>query len=253
MKHPVFATLASCTLLALLGAGSASALGNAYYNHDINWKQTSDLSFTVASGPANTCGDLVINRNGGGYQTTIGWLCTDASGNAVKGPWSWANQSQDETAISYIRWPDGSTTNSVSHIWDKSAPTASITPTIGAPPPSFSGTANDHVNGACFSASWSTSGDYKSYARFHDITTDGYWQPGLTGYTARKLCRPATGVCDYPIVDVSISGMPSCSVSWSVSSVPPAGAHVSGHSYEWQVCVSDGSNQCGSATKPFPY
>ncbi|MBW8878423.1 MAG: hypothetical protein JF614_25975 [Acidobacteria bacterium] len=244
LRNRLRTMLAISPLLLVLGTGMASANGSAYFNYTINWPQTPDLYFSVAGGPASTCGDLVAVRNGGAPQTTPGWLCTDASGNATKGPWSWANQANDETASSYIRWPDNSTTNTVSHIWDKTAPTASIS-SSGTPPTSYSGTGHDTTNGACFSANWST-----VTSTFEDTSTGLYWSPGQ-GYSAQPRCHavPPGGCVGIPVINGTLSGMPSCSVTWSTS-FPPAGDHTSGHSYLWKTCVYDGG-QYGCATLSF--
>jgi hypothetical protein len=225
--------LAISPLLLFLTTGIASANGSAYFNYTINWPQTPDLYFTVAAGPASTCGDLVINRNGT-TTTTPGWLCTDGSGNSTKGPWSWANQANDETASAYILWPNGTTTNVASHIWDKSAPTATNS-SSGTPPTSYSGTGSDTTYGACFNSNWST-----VISSFEDLTTGLFWLSGLSSYSASTptRCRPATG-CPTPHVTGTLSGMPSCSVTWSTD-FPPTSAYVSGHSYLWTTCVFDG-------------
>lgn len=53
-----------------------------------------------------------------------GWICTDANGNATKGPWTWANTPSDQThRYVTIWWPDGTQTLPFKdHIWDKSCP-----------------------------------------------------------------------------------------------------------------------------------
>ncbi|HEX4964333.1 MAG TPA: hypothetical protein VF173_26175 [Thermoanaerobaculia bacterium] len=215
--------LAFTALLLVLTAGMASATGSAYFNYPINWPSTPDLYFSVAGGPASTCGDLVIDRNG---TTTItpGWLCTDASGNATKGPWSWAGQANDETASAYIAWPGGSYTNTVTHVWDKTAPTANITSPLSAPPSSYYGTGSDTAYGACFNSNWST-----VTTTFEDVTTGYFWTPFVSGYSA-------TGS---PKVTGALYGMPSCSVTWSTP-FPPPSAHTPGHTYRWETCVYDG-------------
>ncbi|HEX4964338.1 MAG TPA: hypothetical protein VF173_26200 [Thermoanaerobaculia bacterium] len=228
--------LALTALLLVFATGMASATGSAYFNYPINWPSTPDLYFSVAGGPASTCGDLVINRNGVN-STTPGWLCTDASGNATKGPWSWAGQANDETASAYIAWPGGSSTNVATHVWDKTAPTAAITSPFGAGPTpgSYYGTGSDTTWGACFNASWAT-----VTSTFKDLTSGLYWTPFVSGYSAAVTrCRPATGVCDIPTVDGALSGMPSCSVTWNTT-FPPPSAHTTGHNYLWTTCVFDG-------------
>jgi hypothetical protein len=242
LRNRIKTALALSPLLLVLATGVASASGSAYFNYDINWPSTPDLYFTVTAGPASTCGDLVINRNGVN-STTPGWLCTDVSGNSTKGPWSWAGQANDETAYAYIVWPGGSNTNVASHIWDKTAPTASYS-SSGTPPTSYSGTASDTAWGACFNSNWAT-----VTSSFEDTTTGLFWVSGLTSYSASVSgrCRPATG-CPIPHVVGTLSGMPSCSVTWSTD-FPPTSAYVSGHSYLWTTCVYDGGQYgCSSLT-----
>lgn len=90
--------------------------GTGSFNYAINWQATPPLYYTVTGGPANTCGDLYTFRNGS-WLVGGGWLCTNASGNATKGPWTWAGTPSDQTdKPSYIRWPDGSQTSPANHI-----------------------------------------------------------------------------------------------------------------------------------------
>ena len=100
-------TLASLALI--LQAGPSWAVGGTgSFNTIINWELSPDLYYNINGAPANVCGDLYANRNGAGYTVTYGWVCTDGSGNATKGPWTWANQNGDEDAYAYIAWPGGS-------------------------------------------------------------------------------------------------------------------------------------------------
>lgn len=221
-------------LTALFCAGGVAwAQGSAYFNYPIHWVGMPDLYFTVAGGPPNTCGDAVITRNGV-TSTAVGWLCTDASGNATKGPWSWANQPIDETATTYIRWPGGGITSQASHIWDKTAPSASITSPLGSPPSSYSGTGSDAAWGAGFNTNWTI-----VRSNFLDVDTDLYWTPSLGAYAGSRRCRPVGGGCNVPSVDATVSGMPGFSISWN-SAFPPASAHTPGHAYKWTTCVWDG-------------
>jgi hypothetical protein len=237
--------LTSLAVAAVATTGLASANGTASYSAPISWSSTGDLYFNVNGGPASTCGSLVISRNGGSYQTTAGWLCTDGSGNAAKGPWSWAGQPSDETSIAYILWPDSSSTNSATHVWDKTKPTAAITAAWGAPPSAFSGTGSDGAHGACFSSSWTPA---NSYATFHDLTTDRFWTPSAGAYSGQKVCHPVGGACIVPKVSLTLTGMPGCSIGWS-SAAPGPLLHTSGDNYEWTVCVYDGGQfGCTSGT-----
>lgn len=213
---------------------------SGYFNHDINWWHTSDLYYSVAGCPANTCGDVWTYRNDGGWQETQGWICTDGSGNATKGPWSYAGQSGDETAYAYIEFPS-TTTNTSTHIWDKSAPSVNITSSGGAPPSSFYGSADDVDWGAGFDSSWS---DCLMAFEHYDSGTSSYkyWTPtsGGTYSTTTNIYVPCT-----------ISGMPSLNVTWSGgSSIPPTSAHQSGECYWWYVWLYDGG-QWGSDSYGF--
>ncbi len=201
--------------------------GLAQYSPEINW--SGNLSFNVTGAPASVCGDLHISRNFGTYTTTANWICTDASGNATAGPWSYASQSGDEEAYAYIQWPGSLSTNTAHHIWDKTAPTTSITSAGGPPSPtSFHGSATDPNYGSGFN-----SGSASCYTYFYDSTTDDYWSSGGSYLNAH-----------FPVaVGCTLSGMPSRSVTWSSSSVPPGSAHISHHCYQWGVYVSDGGHQ----------
>ncbi|MFL6259226.1 MAG: hypothetical protein ACJ76Y_05890 [Thermoanaerobaculia bacterium] len=202
--------------------------GVGYFSSDINWYYTPDLYYSVGGGPANTCGTLWAYRNAGPWTSTAGWICTDASGNATKGPWSWANQSGDETAYAYIDWGGGLTTNTSQHIWDKTCATATITSGGGNPPASLYGAGTDGAWGAGFDASWSS-----AFAFFQDTGTGNYWTPAAGAYNTTSNVS----------VSCSISGMPSLTVTWSCPQIPPGYTHQSGHCYQWTVCVPDG--YCG--------
>lgn len=201
--------------------------GVADFVPDINWDRSPDLMFYVTGGPASVCGDLHISRNFATPTVTPGWICTNSSGNASAGPWTWANQNGTEYAEAYIVWSNGLSTNTAIHRWDKTPPTAAITSSGGSPAPiSFSGTGNDV--GAGFSSSWGSS--CSNY--FYDWTTDDYWDPSSNQYINAHF--PVHVAC-------TISGMPSTSVNWSQSQIPPGFAHKSGHCYEWAVFLYESS------------
>lgn len=205
--------------------------GGAYYNYAINWDGTPDLYYYVYGAPASTCGDIHTYRNGS-WLVSANWVCTDAYGNATKGPWSWAGTASDQTdSPTYIEWPGGSTTSASNHVWDKSCPTASFNPApSGAPPTTWQGDATDVQWGACFHAAWS-----EVASSFYDYSTGKYWNQSSGTYSA----IPGSGAVVYG----TLSGSPSCSVGWGTAFPPPT-AHVAGHHYYWTTCVSDGG--CGS-------
>jgi hypothetical protein len=216
--------------------------GSGYFNYAVNWQSTSALYYTVSFGPANTCGDLYTFRNGS-WLVGGGWLCTNASGYALKGPWTWAGTPSDQTdKPSYIRWPDGTQTTPDNHVWDKTCATTFRTSPAysNAVPLSYYGNATDAPWGAGFTNSWTLARSY-----FEDRTNPAsilYWSPSTGAYNAAR-----TGVAP------SLSGMPAMTAYWNQTTFPPVGAHVSGHTYRWQTCVDDGHcTQCANTTFTAP-
>lgn len=202
--------------------------GSTAFTPPINWCQSfpsTSLTFTVDGGPANTCGELNVERNGT-WEFTGNWLCTDGNGDATKGPWYCSGQSGDETAEAFIRWPDDTATSSDWHIWDLTCSTVKIdSGCLGSSPACWSGDASDPSNGACYDSSWAL-----VYSRFYDATAGRYYLSGSYGSTSEAWLYG------------SFSGLPSCAPSWSTP-YPPAGAHTSGHLYVWTVCAWDGQCQ----------
>lgn len=219
-----------------LAATPKSFGGNAAFNHKANWQFTGDAYYYINSAPASACGQLETYRNGR-WLYGPGWLCTDGSGNATAGPWSWANTPGDQTDDPvYMRWPDGSTTNSLTHYWDKTCPSITRTSPDGAPPGNWYGTASDAQWGACFSGEWGT----YLYSLFHDQTANRDWDPSTRLYSSSSAV----------VVYGTLSGMPNvgvnCGVSWSTN-FPAYGAHTVGHSYLWQTCIVESSANDGCA------
>lgn len=218
---------------ALRSITSAAIQGTASFNYEINYGGTPALYYTVTGGPPNTCGELNAYRNGS-WIYGANWLCTDSSGNATKGPWTWANTPTDQTdEPAYIRWPNGSTTNNATHIWDKSC-SLTFRTSAGAvdslSPLTYSGYATD--------AQWGAGFDFGPVAIsvFQNRTTGLYWAPGMSGYNWST---------NNPYVQASLSRVNRWRVNWSTS-FPPRSAHVSGNSYRWFTCVGDGN--CGYCT-----
>lgn len=234
----------ACCAVLLVAALPAGATGTGEFNFPIHWDHTPPLYYTVTGGPANTCGDLVIQRNGGAWTRTTGWLCTDAAGGAVKGPWYWADQPGDETAEAYIEWPDGSQTTRDVHIWDIQRPTVGIHSWCStldpatALPSCFAGTAYDGVWGACFDASWSF-----VWTSYKEIPSNDYYDPATGAYDSLGE-RTVSG---------SFSGLPGCQPGWTAGVVPPPSAHRPGYLYEWKVYVYDGGALSAPATYSFYY
>jgi len=243
-----YALLALAPLVLLPPTGAAASVGTGTFNPVINWQYSPDLYYTVSGGPASTCGDLHVSRNGGADTVTPGWLCTNSSGSATKGPWTWANQNGDEDAYGYIAWPGGTSTTVAHHIWDKTAPSVSINSFGSTPPTSFSGSANDGSYGSGFKSNFGSDAGvgYSTYSacyvQFRDTSTGLYWCPGYTSYTSSVACT----------VSCTLSGMPARFVTWSANQVPPGSAHSYWDSYQWTVFVYDnyqlGHRGTGSAT-----
>ena len=94
-------------------------------------------------------------------------------------------------------------------------------------PISFYGTGSDV--GAGFNTSWGSS----CYNYFYDETWDNYWDPYSNQYINAYF--PYSVPC-------TISGwMPSTSVNWNQSQIPPGFAHKSGRCYEWGVFLYESS------------
>ncbi len=211
------------TLFSVL-TSAQQFVGTAYFSNAINWSQTPNLYFTVRGGQPNACGDLVTTRNGQGLYSP-GWICTDSSGNATMGPWTWANTPADQTDTNVqIVWPNNTITQATSdHVWDKTCPTVSIST---ASPGSFTGIATDNQWGAGLDDGWTAVN-----ASYKDLNTGLYWDG--TGYYSSVVIT--TGGF--------LFGMPFYSASWSVSA-PPASVHVSTHTYQYTINMTDGDRQC---------
>lgn len=235
MKH---ALLVLAPLVLIPPTDAEAAVGTGSFSPVINWQASPNLYYNVNGGPANTCGDLHVSRNGGPDTVTSGWLCTDGSGNATKGPWTWANQNGDEDAYGYIAWPNGTSTTVAHHIWDKTAPSITINSFGSTPPTAFTGSANDGSYGSGFKADFGSdagvpySTGSKCSVQFWDASTRLYWCPGYSSYTSSLACS----------VSCTISGMPSRFVTWSADQVPPGSAHSPWDSYQWTVSVYDNWN-----------
>ena len=197
-------------------SATAASNGTGYFNYNINWELTPALRYYVDAGPANTCGESNVQRNGTWYFTG-NWLCTDGSGDAAKGPWYWSDQTGDERAVAFIRWPDNTTTTTDDHIWDVTCPSIFIDYWL-FPPSGWGGWATDPSNGACFG--W----DSRIYATFQDLDT-GLWWNG-TSYTSSSVSKHYS----------SAPTPGSCYWSWSTSR---HSSHTSGHRYRWKVCVQE--------------
>jgi len=228
---------------------TAAANGTGYFNLNRHWENTTPaLDYTVEGGPSSTCGEANVNRNGTWYFTP-GWLCTDATGYARKGPWYWSSQTNDETGEAFIRWPDYSATTTDWHIWDINSPSVQID-TSPAPPGTYCdftpnpgntwcGFASDPPYGACFNSLWTG-----LYATFQETSTGLYWSGG-SSYSSSSEVR----------VNGSFRGLPACGVDWYTTR-PPVSAHVSGRTYQWTVCLvehSTDSNYVPCSTYDFTY
>lgn len=213
---------------------AAAIVGSAYFSQTVSYQNSLNLYYTVNGGPPNTCGELNSYRNGS-WIFGANWLCTNASGNATKGPWTWAGTPSDQTdEPAFIRWPNGDTTNNAVHIWDKTCAQTFRTTPSGSPPTSWAGYATDTQWGAGF--------DFNPVAQTHfqDLTTGLYWWPP-GGYSA-----------SYNYTTATLSRVNRWRVNWTTS-FPSAGAHVSGRQYRWTTCITDGGcASCASHTFTAP-
>ncbi len=224
-KFLLGAVAATALLICFEPSAAHAGSGQAYYSHDINWINSSALYFTVIGGPVHTCGDLWTSRNGGAWVEGTGWICTNGTGYATKGPWTWANQPSDETSYAFIEWPDGTSTNLAKHIWDKTKPTVSITSPVGTPPSSFYGTATDAAWGAGFNSSWTSCS-----VNFRNNTTGLYWTTSSGTYSH-------VGRYNLGCSSVTPNGM---NMQWAVANLPQAWAHYSLNCYTWEAQIFDG-------------
>jgi len=246
-----YALLVLAPLVLISQTGAEAAGGTGSFSPIINWQYSPNLYYNVNGAPPNVCGDLYVSRNGGAYTVTPGWMCTNGSGNATKGPWTWANQNGDEEAYGFIVWPDGTGTNVAHHIWDKTAPSITINPlgnTWPNTPTAFTGSANDGPYGAGFKSDFGSESGVgfptgsRCYVQFRNVSTGLYWCSGYNSYTSSVACS----------VSCTISGMPSRSVTWSADQVPPGYAHNPLESYQWKVIVYDNFNLGHRAEKNAP-
>jgi len=225
MKGTWLSTSSLFAIVLLAQAGLAAAVGTARFSQTLNY--SGSLYYYVTGGPPNTCGELDTFRNGS-WLFVPGWLCTDANGNATKGPWTWSGTPGDQTDDpAFIKWPDGSTTNNATHIWDKTCPTTYRDTALVKPPTAYSGHATDGMWGAGF--------DFYPYAfsTFVDVTDINnpmYWRNATTGYSEYLSYQ----------VTASLNHVNRWYVSWSTA-FPPPSQHIPGHKYQWMTCVTDGS------------
>jgi hypothetical protein len=202
---------------------SASAYNGTASVSPTNVIYSGSYSFVVQGGPPNTCGELNIQRNGN-WEFTSGWLCTDGSGNATKGPWNWTDKANDETGDPlFIRWPDNTTTNSTFVIVDKQPANTYLDSSWGAPPTSYYGHATDAQWGAGFDFGGTCVSD------FRNLTTGLWWDSATGNYSSSG----------YKYVVPSRTRVNRWYVSWSTNTFPRT--HTSGNIYEWYTCCHDGN------------
>lgn len=195
--------------------------GYAYFTNGVYDSRYSSYTYNVSGAPPNVCGELHIIRNGN-WQATPNWICTNASGQATKGPWY---GSTDQTGqYIFIQWPDGTTTVGGDYkVDDGSDPNIWPNQTSGfgvSIPTSFNGGASDTQWGTGFS--WWT----LIYGTFQNVTTSKYYNG--QGYVSDSV--------EY--ISGTFSPPTGFSISWSVPPPPPS-AHNSTDTYEWCVHTND--------------
>lgn len=216
----------------MLGEESSLAVqsgsgGYAYFSNGIFDSRFSSYTYNVYSAPPNVCGTLHLVRNDNPPEATPGWICTNANGQATKGPWTGSNNQTGQGI--YIQWPNGSTTVGGDYkIDDGSDPSiwSSQTPGFGVPiPTSFNGGGSDVQWGTGFNFGFN--GWSSILGTFRNVTTSKYYNG--QGYIA-----------DNPVYVFGSSSPPAggFSIIWSLTP-PPQSAHNSTDTYEWCVYSSD--------------
>lgn len=197
-----------------------AATGTGWFSRNINhFHIPNSLYYYVSGGPASTCGELNTYRNNS-WLFGPGWLCTDSSGSATKGPWYSAPADQKDDP-SFIRWPNNSTTTNDWHIWDMTCPSIS---NYSSPFNGWYGTATDGVFGTCFTSS------SLAYAAYWDGSTGLYWTPTSGGFN-----RPSS---QNNKINCTLGSVPSCNASWTCPA--PTLGGLSYRLYNYQFCIKDG-------------
>lgn len=207
--------------------------GYAYFSNGVYDSRFSSYTYNVYSAPPNVCGTLYIVRNGN-PESTGGWICTNGSGQATKGPWTGSTNQTGQSI--YIQWPNGTTTVGGDYkVDDGSDPSIwSIqTPGIGvAIPNQFSGGGSD--------VQWGTGFNFAPYGwspltgRFRQITNPN---------TPQEYSRYYDGSGYFSTFEVYFPGTSTppaggYSINWAVNS-PPQSIHNSADTYEWCVFSQD--------------
>lgn len=226
LKH----LLCAITALFCLAATKADAQGGfGSYSREYNNSHTT-FTYEVNGAPPNVCGDIhTLRRYPPGewaWVVSATWICTDASGHAVKGPWTCSQDQSDN--YTYISWPDGSNATGVypapNHYCQLSAPFMIQTGDYGTPPVSVHGyMGSDPAPGFDFSFNgWSTlSATYQNY------DTQLYYSP-----ISNCFCS-STPVMLFGTTAPTVGN----DVNWSVAA-PPLTAHTSGQ-YTYRVRAND--------------
>jgi hypothetical protein len=201
-----------------------------------------NYTFSVSGGPANTCGELDIYRNGS-WEFTPGWFCTNGAGNGTMGPWNWSDKASDETGEPiFIRWPDNTATSSTYVIIDKNPAYTYIDSSMptNSTPTSYYGHATD--------ATWGTGFDfgYGAVSYFQDLTSGNYWNPSTGQYNSGSPVG---------VLPSAVYSSGRWYVTW-YTSFPAVNAHTTGHQYRWYTCFTDAQNGYCTGAGPgywYPY
>jgi hypothetical protein len=240
MKSRVLTTFLLFLLLPGLSIAqdcTNGSAGSAFVNHIINWELTGDLYFSVV-GPPNTCGDLTSTRNGSFYDYGP-VVCTNAQGQAILGPYTWASRTIDQSDTNLlVGWPDSTCTRfTTNHYWDVTCPTPDIDPGV---PGNFTGTGTDGTGGAGFSNSWTLIS-----LKFYYNTTGKYWDPSTGDYTA--VSPPpiyGTITAGAGTIGPGTNDSPSYSMHWGTPQVPSAD---NPGLYTWYVSLGESESRCISS------
>jgi len=203
--------------------GGYAYFSNSFHDGVYDCGYTS-YTYNVYNAPPNVCGTLHIVRNGV-EETTPGWICTDAQGQATKGPWT-PSTNQTGQGI-YIEWPCGGTTSGGDYKVDDVSPPViwpNQTGGVGAPiPTEFTG--------------WGTDTQWGSGFNFFDWSSLPTW---FQNTTTSKYYDGAGYYSDTPRYFYGTASPPAggFSIIWGVAPPPPA-AHNSYDNYVWCVVGND--------------
>ena len=156
-------------MFVLSGVSVAQSGGWAAYSTTGDTQYTT-FTYSVDGAPPNTCGEFRTLRSEG-WVIAPGWICTDSTGHATKGPWSCSQDQTDQ--YSHINWPNGTRTNDSEHSCYVTQPYLAIDPSVL---PSLEGdAASAQSSGFLFGTPWQTSQISVAYRLHRYYLPPSYW------------------------------------------------------------------------------